>query len=124
MKTRMIIAALAVAATSTTAAAGYVMTTPVTAASGSYAYGSMRDARDSASANEYIGCDVGTPAVGSAYVSCYAYTASGVFAYCYSYDANMVEAGRSVDDQSYIYFTANADSTCSNITVRSSSYDL
>lgn len=124
MKTRMIIAALAVAATSSTAAAGYVMTQPVVAASGSYAYGSMLDARQSADANQYIGCDVGTPSTGSAYVSCYAYSAAGVFSYCYSYDPAMVDAGRSINDESYIYFTTGAGSICSNITVRNSSYDL
>jgi|GEM_PF-4991976 len=116
-------AAAALLALSSTAAAGYVMTTNVVAASGSYAYGSMRDARDSSNANEYIGCDVGTPATGSAYVSCYAYTGS-VFSYCYSYDAHMVDAGRSISNGDYLYFTVGANSVCSNLTVRTSSYDL
>lgn len=116
-------AAAALFAATGTATAGYVMTTNVVAASGSYAYGSMRDARDSSNPNEYIGCDVGTPSTGSAYVSCYAYTGS-VFSYCYSYDANMVAAGRSISNGDYIYFTTGADSVCSNITVRTSSYDL
>jgi len=120
---RYLVAAALAALTSSTAVAGYVMTTNVVAASGSYAYGSMRDARDSSNANEYIGCDVGTPSTGSAYVSCYAYTGS-VFSYCYSYDANMVDAGRSISPGDYLYFTVGSGSLCSNLTVRTSSYDL
>lgn len=118
-----ILVASAALALSSTAFAGYVMTTNVVAASGSYAYGSMRDARDSANANEYIGCDVGTPATGSAYVSCYAYTGT-VFSYCYSYDAAMVEAGRSISNGDYLYFTTDASSQCKNLIIRTSSYDL
>ncbi len=122
-RTAIFVAALAALTTAGTAAAGYVMTTNVVAASGSYAYGSMRDARDSGNAMEYIGCDVGTPSSGSAYVSCYAYTGSA-YSYCYSYDAAMVEAGRSISSGDYIYFTAGSGSICSNITVRTASYDL
>jgi hypothetical protein len=82
-----------------------------------YAVGSFAATRNSTDTLQYIGCYHNAYTSGASYANCYAVNAAGVGRTCYTVNTNMVEAIRSISDESYIYFQWNTDGTCSYVLI-------
>ncbi|AKF84591.1 hypothetical protein MFUL124B02_01260 [Myxococcus fulvus 124B02] len=114
---QLITAALATALIGTAAWAGEKSAYPVTVYSTSReAFGSLGSTRDTADTFQKLGCQVNTSSTGSTSVYCYAQSASAVGA-CLSSSAALVEAVRSIQGDSYLYFSWDASGNCTNINV-------
>ncbi|MGH8049234.1 MAG: hypothetical protein ACREPB_01090 [Arenimonas sp.] len=81
-----------------------------------YAVGTMYGARASSDTVQYIGCYHNAYSSGGS-ANCYAVNAAGVSRSCYTTNVNMVDAIRSISDESYIYFQWNTDGTCNYVLV-------
>ena len=115
-----IIASLATAlAVQSTAYAGGSATTTVRIDTTGYAYGAINATQVSADGVQYIGCQIASDAVSSAYVSCFASDVAGNQAYCY--DSNPSAATLSnlsaVSGSSYVSFKADSSGRCLFIAV-------
>lgn len=94
------------------AMAGYKATSYVTV-NGTlrYASGAMGDARNSADANQYIGCSVDTMSG----VSCSASDSSSNYVGCYTTDATILAAVQGYTPGAYLHFQYDASGTCTEL---------
>jgi hypothetical protein len=111
------IGALALAALATSAFAGLKLSYPVSVDSTSrVAWGSMGSARNSADAVQYIGCSVNTSTTGT-YGICEARSPANSARSCSTTNADMLAAIRMVNEASFIFFTWDANSNCTQVSV-------
>jgi hypothetical protein len=82
-----------------------------------FAVGAIATTRNTPDSVQYIGCYHNAYTSGASYANCYAVNAAGVSRTCYTVNVNMVEAIRSISDESYIYFQWNTDGTCSYVLI-------
>ncbi|WP_242107338.1 hypothetical protein [Luteimonas aquatica] len=103
---------------STSAQAGQVGYSPATVSlPNKTAYGSVRDARNSADTKQHVGC--GTSATpGDEWAWCEINDAAGVQAYCTSNDPKIVATARAADETSYIQFNWDNNHICTWLAVR------
>ena len=128
---RMKLVAIGVLALSSSIAmAGLVKSVPVTVTvnadgSGS-ANGNMASARASGNDVEYIGCGVRKYANATggadAYGFCQASDAAGVTAYCFTNNAELLDAFENVADFSFVSFSYNAEGQCQLIGISTQSF--
>lgn len=119
MKKLAAIAFLVSAVAAATAGARYSPAVSVNTSSRS-AYGSLGTARNSADAYQYIGCYTAVSS-SSRFVECYATMSNSVWAYCYSSDPTFFEQARSINSDSYLYFTWDANGVCNYLQVANDS---
>ena len=115
-----IIASLAAAVSLQSAAfAGYSQTDPVVINSNGYAYGAIKATLYSNNAVEYIGCQIASDTVRSAYVSCFASDAAGKQSYCYDSTPSAATLSNlsAVSGSSYVSFQPDSSGRCQFITV-------
>lgn len=97
--------------------AGFKASGPVFVSTTSrFAQGGMGDSRSSAGTTSYIGCKTLTYGA-TDYLACFAATTSGTYASCYTYDARIIAAARSITTASYIYFYWDASGVCGELDV-------
>jgi len=86
------------------------------------AYGMLGTAYNSADSRQTIGCAVvqNESAQGA---SCYAQTAGGDYASCYTSNPAMITAARSIFSDSYLTFSFNSEGTCTSIRLENYSYN-
>jgi hypothetical protein len=114
-KTKLSILAALVGATGLSFG-GMKATVEVGLYSGGYysgAQGNVTDARNSADATQYIGCDVTTyPNNGTSYISCSARNAAGQYATCYTSQPSpaMVDLVQSIGPRSTVHFSYSTSS--------------
>jgi len=105
--------ALAAAALSTTAFAGFKTAQAVVIADANkFANGDLGYARNTADSTQYIGCQVNGD-VGN----CYARNKDGLSRSCYTSTAKWVNTIRALNGDSYLYFKWDASGNCINIIV-------
>ncbi|MET0535044.1 MAG: hypothetical protein ABW171_12535 [Steroidobacter sp.] len=117
------------ALSSSIAMAGRVQLAPVIVTlnadgSGS-ANGNMAQARAAANDVEYIGCGVRKSATSNGVITfafCQAADAAGNTAYCYTDNAELVDAIKSVADYSFVTFSWNTEDQCRLIGVSTQSF--
>ena len=78
-----------------------------------YADGDLAGARNSADAQQYIGCEA-TATLGS----CYAVNSAGVYKSCSTTDAGLLAVIRSIHGDGHLYFSWDSSGNCQNIRVR------
>ena len=76
--------------------------------------GAMGTARNSADANQQIGCRV-EASTGSNFARCLARTAAGAYLECTTSSAAIVQAAAAIGSASRIYFTENLAGTCTSL---------
>jgi hypothetical protein len=89
-----------------------------------FAVGTMSDARGSADSQQWIGCSTNAyPSSTTAGAFCYAVNSSGMQRSCTTYDANLVQAIRTITSESYIYFVWKSDGSgqCDYVFIENSS---
>jgi hypothetical protein len=115
-----IIASLAAAVALQPAAyAGYSETDPVIIESTGYAHGAIKATLYSNNAVEYIGCQIASDTVSTAFVSCSARDAAGKQVYCYDSTPSAATLSNlsAVKGSSYVGFQADASGRCRFIAV-------
>jgi hypothetical protein len=102
--------------------AGYDFHSTTTVGS-TYAYGALRDARNSSNTTEYIGCYVYNDLSSHTdFLSCSATDAQGHSYYCYANNEPQLEAG--LNEASYVYFYGDTSHHCQAIETVNYSYNL
>jgi len=88
------------------------------------AWGSLGSARSSADATQYIGCYT-MLSTATSYAGCVAVDAAGAYRSCYTYDANLIGAIRTLTPDAYIEFgwETTGSTFCKHVFVRAISYD-
>ena len=88
------------------------------------AWGSLGSARSSADTTQYIGCYT-TLTTTTSHAGCVAVNAVGTYRSCYTYDANLIAAIRTLTPDAYIEFAWETEGSpfCKSIFVRAMSYD-
>ncbi len=88
-----------------------------------WASGSLGGARNSADANQHIGCRVIGYSVGVATATCYANDATNsTTVTCSSTVASVVQAAATVSDSSWVRFDWDANGNCTTVNVYNNSY--
>jgi len=123
--TRTLIAALAFAALSPLSWAGYVNPTTAyvnLASDGSgMAYGALRNVAYSSDSTSYVHCVVVESSTNSDWAQCAIRDSQSNYAACYSYDATVIDAVRSVKDASLVQLGVTAQGTCAYVRVQNDS---
>ncbi|MCY1023791.1 hypothetical protein [Pyxidicoccus sp. MSG2] len=88
------------------------------------ANGTLSTARFSSDTQQYIGCSLYSYDTGSFSATCYATTATGQYASCYTSNADMLKVVQTLNPASYLYFVANADGSCDRVISVNASYNL
>ena len=86
-----------------------------------FAQGGMGEARSSPGTQSYLGCKTITYGT-TDYLACFAADTAGTYASCYTYDAKLIEAARSLTTASYLFFSWTASGICNEIDVSNISY--
>jgi hypothetical protein len=91
-----------------------------------YAYGSLKAARNSSDTKQYIGCAIGAQPGQTPGIQCSAQNASGTSIYCADNapSAAAIAMVSGINDSSYVYFVADSNHNCSYIVVYNYSYNL
>jgi hypothetical protein len=87
------------------------------------ATGYLGSVRNSADAKEYIACQVDARPNVALQATCYAASAAGTYAQCFSSDPGIVSAALSIKGDSFINFNADANAKCTYLRVDNASYD-
>jgi len=87
-----------------------------------YAWGALGGARNSADANQYIGCQTSGWVNSSTSMLCWALDTAGNYGLCSSSDARLVQAVTMMSDDSYVAFWWDANGNCTYVNVRNVSY--
>ena len=87
-----------------------------------FAYGNLGDARNSADVNQDLGCTTSAYSDGSIFVTCQANDQNGNWAFCSSSNPAMVAAAQSIGSDSYVYFSWDANYSCTAIQVENNSW--
>ncbi|MFL5356440.1 hypothetical protein [Archangium sp.] len=88
------------------------------------ANGTFKSARNSADSQQYIGCSLYAYDTGSFSATCYAYSATGQYASCFTSDADMLKVVQTLNPASYLYFVVNSDGSCDRVISVNASYNL
>lgn len=85
-----------------------------------YAAGQLGGARNSADTLQQIGCGVSiTASTGdNRFGYCSAVTATGLSAYCWTFDVQFIEIMRSLPGDALVQFNWNANGSCSQLSTR------
>jgi hypothetical protein len=92
-----------------------------------YAFGSMGDARNSTDSDQYIGCLLYQTGASSENIAgyCRAYSSGGSYGYCYlpsSAIQGYLKLLATAGSNPYLYFTWDANATCTYLEVQNYSY--
>jgi hypothetical protein len=96
--------------------AGQKLAYPVVIGS-NYAYGTLGTARNSADANQLIGCWAYSSRGQAPFMDCSARNSAGTYVVCSSTDPDFVAQARSVKGDSYVYFSWDSTGTCISLDV-------
>ncbi len=88
------------------------------------ANGTLYATRHSSDTQSYIGCSSYAYDTGSHSATCYAYSASGQYASCWTSNADMLKVVQTLNPASYLYFVVNADGSCDRVISVNASYNL
>ncbi|PTL83002.1 hypothetical protein [Vitiosangium sp. GDMCC 1.1324] len=88
------------------------------------ANGTFKAVRNSADTQQYIGCSLYAYDTSSFSATCYATSATGQYASCFTSDANMLKVVQTLNPASYLYFVVNADGSCDRVISVNASYNL
>ncbi|MCB9795244.1 MAG: hypothetical protein H6741_21285 [Alphaproteobacteria bacterium] len=123
--TRSLIAALALAALSPFAWAGYanpVTTYVYVSSSGAgQAYGALRNVAYSSDSTSYVHCAVVESSTSADWMQCSVRSSQGSSASCYSTDPTVIEATRGVSDSSLVQFGFDSQAVCTYVRVQNDS---
>jgi hypothetical protein len=103
--------------------AGHSETDPVTIDSDGYAYGAIKATLEGYGGVQYIGCQIASDTVRSAYVSCFASDPAGKQAYCYDSTPSAATLSNlsAVSGSSSVGFKADSSGRCQFIAVYNAS---
>jgi hypothetical protein len=88
------------------------------------ANGMFRATRNSADANQYIGCSRYAYDTGSTSIVCYAQNAAGTYKSCNTGNDQMLRVAETLNPAAYLYFVVNTDGTCDRVITTLTSYNL
>ena len=119
---KKLVAALAMTASASLAAAGYNWTVPVMVdVRNRNAQGSMGGAHNSADNQQYIGCNLSGWAGGRIDLSCYARDAANASGSCWSSDPGLIAVAATINPTTYLYFEWDVSGQCTRVHVSNTS---
>ena len=87
-----------------------------------WALGSMGTVYNSADSIQYIGCNIQSYSGSNAYTACYARDQWDTTVSCLSTESELVKVATSLNSESYVRFTWDADGNCTFLQTSTNSY--